>query len=162
CNRIFRRALSTLSQVVQTKHHVLRRNGDGRAVGRVENVVRRQHQDRRFEDRFLTQRNVNRHLVTVEVGVKRRTYERVKLNSRTLNQIGVEGLDNETCQRSCTFERYRFSLEYFFIDTPDHKILTCDDLLRRLHRLHYSSFNELADDDPLKELSRHILGQTAF
>src|SRR5690606_9891692 len=161
-NRVFRRALSSFSQVVQTKHHVLRRNGDGRAVGRVEDVVRRQHQDRRFEDRLLTERNVYRHLVTVEVGVKRRTYERVKLNSLTFNQLGLEGLDTETVQRRSTVEQYRVTLEYVFKDIPDHRILTVDDLLRRLHRLHDSSFNELADDERLKELSRHILGQTAF
>src|SRR5690606_14314623 len=138
CNRIFRRALSTLSQVVQTKHHVLRRNGDGRAVGRVENVVRRQHQDRRFEDRFLTQRNVNRHLVTVEVGVKRRTHQRVKLDSLTFDQHRLEGLDTKTVQRRSTVQQYRVTLEYVFKDIPNHRILAVDDLLRRLHCLYNS------------------------
>src|SRR5690606_4508980 len=162
CNRFFRRALSTLSQVVQTKHHVLRRNGDRCAVGRVEDVVRRQHQDRRFEDRFLTQRNVNRHLVTVEVGVERRTHERVQLDSLTFNQLGLEGLDTETVQRRSTVEQYRVTFEYVFKDIPNHRILAVDNLLGRLHRLDNSSLNELADNERLEQFSRHVLGQTAF
>src|SRR5690606_33208121 len=161
-NRVFRRALSSFSQVVQTKHHVLRRNGDGRAVGRVEDVVRRQHQDRRFEDRLLTERNVYRHLVTVEVGVKRRTHQRVKLDSLTFDQLRLEGLDTKTVQRRSTVQQYRVTLEYVFKDIPNHRILAVDDLLRRLHCLYNSSLDKLSDDERLEQFSRHVLGQTAF
>ena len=71
-------------QVVAAQHHVLGRNGDGRAVRGRQNVVRRQHQRRGFDLRFGRQRNVDGHLVAVEVGVERGAGQRVKLDALCL------------------------------------------------------------------------------
>ena len=48
-------------------------NGNGSAVGGVKDVVRSQHQYLCFQDSFIAKRQVNGHLVTVEVGVECRT-----------------------------------------------------------------------------------------
>ena len=56
-------------------------------------IVRRKHQNARFDLRFSRQRNMNRHLVTVKVGVERRTYQRVKLDSFSFDQFRLESLD---------------------------------------------------------------------
>ena len=56
--------------VVATHHHVLRRADDRRAVGRAEDVVGRHHQRVGFDLGLDRQRQVDGHLVAVEVGVE--------------------------------------------------------------------------------------------
>src|SRR5690606_21873267 len=85
--------------VVQTEYHVLRRNGDRRTIGRVKDVVRCKHQQLCFEDSLWSEWKVNRHLVTVEVSVERRTNEWVQLDSFSFNQLWLERLDSQTVKR---------------------------------------------------------------
>ena len=77
-------------QVVAAEHDVLRRNRDRLAAGRRKKVVRRKHQNARFDLRFGRKRNVNGHLVAVEVGVERRTDERMDLDRLTFDQHRLE------------------------------------------------------------------------
>ena len=48
---------------------------------------------------------MNGHLVSVKVGVERRTYQRVKLNRTTFDQYWLEGLDTQAVKRWCTVEQ---------------------------------------------------------
>ncbi|MPM82857.1 hypothetical protein SDC9_129919 [bioreactor metagenome] len=59
--------------VIQSQHHVLRRNGNRCTVGGIKDVVRSQHQDLRLQNSFVAKRQVNGHLVAIEVGVECRT-----------------------------------------------------------------------------------------
>ena len=59
----------------------------------------------RFELRFQGQRHVNRHLVTVEVSVKRRTHQWVQLNRFTFDQYRLERLDTQTVKCRCTVQQ---------------------------------------------------------
>jgi len=52
------------------------------------NVVGGHHQNTCFKLCLKAQRHVNSHLVTVKVGVKRRTDQRVQLNGFTFDQTG--------------------------------------------------------------------------
>ena len=79
--------------VVQTQHHVLRRNDGGLARCGEQHVVGGQHQRAGFHLCFHRQRNVDSHLVTVEVGVEGRADERVQLDGLAFDQEGLEGLD---------------------------------------------------------------------
>ena len=88
-----------LGQVVETEHHVLRRNRDRRAVRRRQDVVRSQHQRGSFDLRFGRQRNVDGHLVAVEVGVEGGTGQRVQLDGFTFDQHRLERLDAEAVKR---------------------------------------------------------------
>ena len=65
--------LTGLGYIIETEHHVLRGDGDGGSVGGVENVVRTEHQKLGLEYGGVAERQVHCHLVTVEVGVERRT-----------------------------------------------------------------------------------------
>src|SRR5690606_2959575 len=86
----------------------------------------------------------------------------MKLYSLTFNQLGLEGLDTETVQRRGPVQQDRVTLEHVFEDVPYNGILAVDDLFRRLHRLHNSSFDELANNERLEQLGCHVLGKTAF
>ena len=68
------------------------------AVLRLEQVVRGQHQQTGLSLCLCGQRNVNCHLVAVEVGVECRTCQRVQLDSLTLDQFRLERLDTQTVQ----------------------------------------------------------------
>src|ERR1017187_10317834 len=88
-----------LGQVVATQHHVLGGNGDGAAVRRREKVVRREHQGGCFNLRFGRERNVDGHLVAVEIGVEGRAHQRVNLDGLAFHQHRLERLDAEAVQR---------------------------------------------------------------
>ena len=84
CQVLFEVAFT--GHVVATKNDILRRRDDRITVGRREQVVNRKHALAGFELRRLGQRNVNRHLVAVEVGVESRTDQRVNLDCRSFDQ----------------------------------------------------------------------------
>ena len=68
-------------QVVGTEDHILRRNGNGTSVNRLQEVVGGKHEESCLSLSLGGQRNVNRHLVAVEVGVECGADQRVKLDS---------------------------------------------------------------------------------
>src|SRR5581483_10381645 len=81
--------------IIKTEHDVLRRHDDRLAVGGMQDVVGRHHQDARFQLRFQRQRNVHGHLVAVEVGVEGGADQRMQLDRLALDQHGFERLDAE-------------------------------------------------------------------
>ena len=64
-------AEADVGQVVRAEDHILRRHGDGMTVLRAEEVVGREHENTRLSLRFRGQRDVDGHLVAVEVGIER-------------------------------------------------------------------------------------------
>ena len=62
------------------KRQVLGGHGHRATVGRLEDVVRGQHEDAGLGLGLGRQRHVDSHLVAVEVGVERRAHERVDLD----------------------------------------------------------------------------------
>ena len=95
-------AVALLGQVVDAEHHILRRHRDRAAVGRLQEVVRREHEEAALGLRLDRERQVDCHLVAVEVRVECGTNERVKLDCLTLDQNRLEGLDAEAVQGGCT------------------------------------------------------------
>ncbi len=93
------RARLRFGQVVETENHVLRGHGDRLTGSRRKNVVRRQHQHAGFDLGFRRQRNVNRHLVAVEVGVERRADQRVNLDGLAFHEHRLERLNAEAVKR---------------------------------------------------------------
>ena len=155
-------ALARLGDVVESQNHVLRRDGDRRTVGGVQHVVRTQHQQLRFQNGGVAQRQVDGHLVAVEVGVEGRTGQRMQLHGLALDELGLEGLDTQTVQRRGTVHQHRMPLDDVFQNTPDDGILAVDDLLGRLYGFDDTALDELADDERLVQLGRHILRDTHF
>ena len=158
-------ALITLAQfgyVVQTKNHVLRRNGDWCAIGRVKDIVGAEHKHLSFQYCLITQWKVNSHLVTVKVGIKRRTCQRMKLDSLAFDKFRLECLDTKTVKSWCTVEQYRMTLHDIFKDIPYYRFLAVYNLLGALYSLNDTALNELADNKRLVKFCRHVLRQTAF
>ena len=82
-----------VGQVVVTEHDVLRDVQHWRTVGRLQQVVSSAHQLACLGLCFLGERQVHGHLVTVKVGVKSGTDQRVQLNCFTFDEDWLEGLN---------------------------------------------------------------------
>ena len=96
-------ALGTLlshRQVVATEDHVLTGHRQRAPVGRAQDVVGRQHQHITLDLRLGRQRHMDRHLVTVEVGVEGCADQRMDLDGLALDEHRLESLDAEAVQAS--------------------------------------------------------------
>ena len=151
-----------LRGIVETQNHVLRRHGDRGAVGRVEDVVGREHEDLRFEDGGVAERDVDSHLVAIEVGIETGTDERVETDGLAFDELGLEGLDAETVERRSTVEEDGMALEDVFEDFPNDGILAVNDTLGGLDGLDEAAFEHLADDEGFEKFGGHVLGEAAL
>ena len=120
------------------------------------------HEDACLGLRLNRQRQVHSHLVTVEVGVERRTGERVKLDGLTLNELRLEGLDTETVQGGCTVEQHRALTNNFFEHVPHLGLGTLNGALGCLDVGCVTEVDQALDDVRLEQLKCHLLGQTAL
>src|SRR3712207_8254487 len=66
------------------------------------------------------QRQVHRHLVTVEVGVERGADQRVDLDGLALHQLRLERLDAEAVQRRRPVEHHRGLGDYLLERSEEH------------------------------------------
>ena len=106
--------LTQLGDVIQTQYHILSRHCDRRTIRRVQNIMSLEHQHLCFQNCFVAQRQVNSHLVTVEVGIERRTCQRVQLNSFSFDHLRLESLNTQTVKCRRTVQQYRMTLHYVF------------------------------------------------
>ena len=90
----------------------------GRPVAGREDVVGRHHQHARFDLGFDRERNVDRHLIAVEVGVERRADERMELDRLALDQHRLEGLHAEPVERRRAVQQDRMLLDDLGEDVP--------------------------------------------
>ena len=149
-------------QVVAAQDHVLGRGHHRRAVGRAEQVLRREHHAPSFVLGVTAQRHVDGHLVAVEVRVESETDERVDLDGRALDELGHEGLDAQAVQRGCAVEQHRVVLDDVLEDIPDHILDTLDEALGALDVVGVVLLHQLPHDEGLEQLQRHLLGQAAL
>ena len=124
--------------------------------------MRLKHQHLRLQDSLVAQRQVNGHLVTVEVGVERSTCKRVQLDCLALNHLGLECLDTETVKCRRTVKQYRVTLHHVLQDIPDDWLATVNNLLCRLYSLHDTALYELTYYKRLVQFGSHKLRQTAL
>ena len=151
-----------LGQVVDAENHVLRRNRERQTVRRRQDVARAEHQHRRFHLRFGRQRNVNGHLVAVEVRVERGADQRMDADRFTFDERRFEGLNAEAVQCRSAVEHYGMFANDVFENVPDHRILLLDHFLGLLDRGAVPLRFELVIDERLEKLERHLLRQTAL
>ena len=81
-------------------------------------VVGGQHQEAGFSLGLSGQRHVDRHLVAVEVGVERGTYQRMQLDGAALDQHRLKGLDAQAVQGRRTVQKNRMVLDDNFQRIP--------------------------------------------
>ncbi len=108
-----------LRQDEQTQNDVAARADVRVAVRGREQIVRGEHLQARFGLCVDGQRDVNRHLVAVEVGVKGFADERVQLNRLTLDQHRLERLNPQTVQRRGAVEEHHAVLNDLLERVPD-------------------------------------------
>ena len=155
-------ALPRSGEVVDTQHHVQRRGDDRVAIGRLEQVVDAQHLFARFALGRRGQRHVNGHLVAVEVGIERRTHQRMDLDRAALDQYRLERLDTQAVQRRGAVQQDRVVLNDLFEHVPDFGAHPLDDAFCRLDVVRQALLHELAHHERLEQLERHALRQTAL
>ena len=105
---------------------------------------------------------MNGHLVTVEVGVERRTHHRVKTNSLTFDEHGLERLDRKTVERRSAVEEYGLILGDLLENIPHLGILALDHLAGGTDGVALADLLQAADDERLEKSERHFLGKTAL
>ena len=134
----------------------------GRPSAGLRMLLRRQHQDPGLGLRLGRQRQVHRHLVTVEVRVERGADERVDLDGLALDQLRLEGLDAQAVQRRCAVEQHRVLGDDLFQHVPDDRARALDHPLGGLDVLRVVEVDQPLHDEGLEQLQRHLLGQTAL
>ena len=156
-------AVSVLDgQVVAAHNHVLGGTDNRFAILRLEDVVRGQHQEAGFGLRLHRKRNVNGHLVAVEVGVKGGTGQRVQLDGFALNQHGLKGLNAQTVQRRRAVEQHRMLADHLFEDIPHLGLDALDHALGGFDVVGVAAGDELFHHEGLEQLDGHFLGQAAL
>ena len=149
-------------QEVHAHDDVLRRADDRVAVRRAEDVVRRHHQHVGLGLRLDRQRQVDRHLVAVEVGVVAGADERVDLDRVALDQHRLERLDTHAVQGRRAVQHDRVVLDHLLEDVPHLGIAALEHALGALDRVGEAVLLELADDERLEQLERDLLGKAAL
>ena len=125
---------SIARHVIKSEHDVLGRHDDRLAVRRRQNIIRRHHQNARFDLRFDGQRHVHRHLVAVEVGVERGADERMQLDRLAFDQHRLESLDAEAMQGRRTVQHDRVLANDLVENIPDFRPFLLDHASWRLDR----------------------------
>ena len=105
---------------------------------------------------------MNSHLVTIEVGVIRRTNQRVQLDSFTFDQYWLKCLDTQTVQGWCTVQQYRVFADHFVQDIPNDGFFTLNHFLGGFDGGGQATQLQLAVDERFEQLQRHLFRQTAL
>ena len=139
---------------------------DGEMIGcplrRAEDVVRAHHEHVRFGLRLDRQREVDGHLVAVEVGVEAGADERVHLDGVAFDEHGLEGLDAHSVEGRRAVEENRVLVDHLFEDVPDLGVAALEHALGALDGVGEPVVLEAADDEGLVELKGDLLGKAAL
>ena len=108
------------------------------------------------------ERNVNRHLVTVEVRIVSGADERVNANRITFDEHRLEGLNRKTVKCRRTVEQNGVPFRDFFEDVPNFWRLLLDHLARTTNGVNEAELLETTNDEWLEENESHLLGKTTL
>ena len=150
------------SQIICTQNHILGRYSNGLAVLRRQDVVYGHHQHTCFSLRLYRKRQMDSHLVTVEVGVISGTYQWMQLNCATFGQDGLKGLNTQSVQSRCTIEEYGMLFNYILKDIPNFGFSTFNLTLCALNIGSNAAGNQALHYKGLEQLQSHFLGQAAL
>ncbi len=127
-----------------------------------EDVVGGQHENARLRLSLGRQRQMNGHLVAVEVGVEGVADERVDLDRLALDEQRLERLDAQAVQRRRAVQQHRVLVDDLLEHVPhlaDHRV---DHLLGGLDVLRGLALDQARHDERLEQLERHDLRQAAL
>ena len=155
-------ACAVQRQVEGAQHHVLRRNGNGASVHRLQKVVGRQHKEARLCLSLCGKGNVYRHLVAVEVSVERLTYQRMELYCASFHKYGFKGLNGQTVQGRSTVEQHGMLFDNILQCVPYLRACLFHFLLCILDVGSLLSLVQSFHNEGLEQLKSHFLRQTAL
>ncbi len=151
-----RRLPALLGHVVTPQHDVIHRVGDRLAVGGLEQVHRRDHQQPRLRLGVCRQWHMHRHLVAVEVRVESLAHQRMKLNRLAVDQHRLEGLDAQPVQGRGAVEQHHLVLDDHLQRIPHHRINSIHHPLGGLDVGGVPLFDQLVHHKGLEQLQRHL------
>ena len=105
---------------------------------------------------------MNRHLVTVEVGVERGTNQRMQFDRFTLYQDRLERLDTQTMQSRGTVQHNRMLFDNIFQNIPHCRLQFFYHLLGIFDIMSGSVGNQLFHYKRFEQLDRHLFRQTTL
>ena len=149
-------------QIEVAQNKVLSGSNDRFTILRTQNVVGTEHQNFRLSSCHFTQRQMDSHLVTVEVSIECRTYERMYTDCMTFNQFREEGLDTQSVQCRCTVQEYRVSVDDLFNNVPYTRFLSVDQLFSCLRVAGDLLVDQFVDNERLVQLDSHFSRQSAL
>ena len=155
-------AVALQSKVIAAHDHILRRGYDRTAVLRLEDIVGRQHKEPCLGLRFYGQRYMDSHLVAVEVGVERGTYQGMEFDRAAFDKNGFERLDAESVERRSTVQQNRMILDHVLESAPDFVGPSFDHSLRAFHILRIAVLHQVFHDKRLEQFQSHLLRETAL
>ena len=128
------------------------------AVLRTQEDVGREHEDARLRLGLGAQRDVDGHLVAVEVRVVRGADQRVEPQRAALDQDWLEGLDAQAVERGRAVEEHRMLLNDDLEGIPDLGALLIHHLLGGLDVVGDAVLNQLLHDEGAKSSIAISLG----
>ena len=105
---------------------------------------------------------MNRHLIAVKVGVKRGANQWVKLDRFAFDQGRFKRLNAKTVQCRRAVEHHRMLADHVFENIPDHRFLAFNQFFSGFDRSRQTHHFETIENEGLKQLESHQLGQTAL
>ncbi len=146
-------------EVVNAQHHIFGRPYHRFTIGRQQQVFGREHQLASFCHCLSRERNVNCHLVTVKVGVKRGADQGVNLNRIAFHQHRFKSLNSQPVQCGRPVEQDRPCLDDLFQHFPHLGPLLLDDAFGSLDVVSVVILHQLLNDKGAKQLQSHPLRQ---
>jgi hypothetical protein len=111
---------------------------------------------------FDTQRQMNRHLVTVEVGIEASAGQWVKHNGIAFHKDRLKRLNTHSMKSWGPIEQNRMLMNNFLQNVPDLVITTLNHPLGTFYRISKAMSLELANYERLVQLKRYSLRQTTL
>src|SRR3989338_3528426 len=96
------------------------------------------------------------HLVSVKIGVKRRTNHRMNLDCVAFNQNRLKRLNPQTMQSGRAIQKHTPTLNNFFQHRPDMRIMILNQAPGAADIIRKSPLNELSYDKWLEKFQRHF------
>ena len=155
-------ALLIQRQIVASQDHVLAGDGQRAAVGRRQDIIGREHQGLGLDLGLDGQRDMNGHLVAVEVGVEGRADQRMDLDGLALDEQRFESLDAQAVKRRRPVEEDRVLPDDFLQEVPDLGPFLLVPFPGHLDARDEAFLLQLVENEGLEQLQGHLLGQPAL
>ena len=156
-------AETDLGEIVATENDVLWVHHYNRfAVCRLEQILRRQHQQPRLDLGLEGKRNVYRHLVAIEIGVEGSANQWMQLDGFAFDENRLECLDTEAVKRRGTIQEDAVILDDLLENVPDFRPFPLHQLLCAFDCLDQTFLLELSNHEWLEKLQGHPFGKSAL